>query len=156
MQDSLLEDSGLSRSYWGEAMLTANYLINRLWSSSINDTPYSVLYGRKPSLRHLGVFGSNAWMHIPKAIRKKSQPKTKKLRFTGYEPGSKSYYFNDARKRILISRFACFAEQNWNVIDVNFLNDSLSDDNSLSDVSVFREEKLKKNKKRSQKIMTQI
>ncbi|KAG8148085.1 hypothetical protein E2320_000091, partial [Naja naja] len=47
---------------------------------------------------HLRVFGSNAWVHIPKAVRRKGQPK---LRFTGYEPSSKNYRFSNGSKRIV-------------------------------------------------------
>ncbi|KAG8132954.1 hypothetical protein E2320_010774 [Naja naja] len=39
----------------------------------------------KPSLAHLRMFGSCAWVHKPNSIRGKGQKKARKLRFVGYD-----------------------------------------------------------------------
>lgn len=55
---TLLHDSGSPSKLWAEALSTANYLINRLPSSSINqDTPFYRLHARQPTYEHLRTFG---------------------------------------------------------------------------------------------------
>ena len=85
IKHSLLQDSGLPRHFWGEAILTANYITNRLWSSVMNTTPYYLMFNKQPVLSHLRVFGCHVWVHIPKGQRRKGQPKAMRLRFVGYQ-----------------------------------------------------------------------
>lgn len=50
--------SGLPIRFWGECVLTAVYIINRLPSKVINNqTPYEIMFGKRPSYDHLRVFG---------------------------------------------------------------------------------------------------
>ena len=56
---ALLADSGLPMSFWLDAMLTRQYLINRLPTSTLpsNITPFEVIMdGTKPDLSHLRVW----------------------------------------------------------------------------------------------------
>jgi transposase InsO family protein len=51
---SLLNARGMPDSFWGEAVLTAVYLLNRSPTNSVSGaTPYEVWFGRKPSVHHL-------------------------------------------------------------------------------------------------------
>lgn len=53
----LLFTSGLPNTFWGEALSTAAYLINRSPSTAINfKCPEEVWSGRKPGLSHLRIF----------------------------------------------------------------------------------------------------
>jgi hypothetical protein len=47
---------------WITAMDTANYLRNRSPSSILNDkAPYEQLFGKQPKIKHLRVFGCDAY-----------------------------------------------------------------------------------------------
>lgn len=48
------------------------------------------MYGKKPSLAYLRVFGCDAWFNIPKQLRRKGQKKARKLIFIGHESAAKS------------------------------------------------------------------
>ena len=48
--NALLIQSGLSDEMWGEAVLTANYLQNKLPHKQLDKTPYELWKGMKPSL----------------------------------------------------------------------------------------------------------
>ncbi|XP_066489684.1 aldo-keto reductase family 1 member C3-like isoform X2 [Tiliqua scincoides] len=112
---ALLADSNLGRRYWVEAVLTANYIINCLWTSALNKTPYKALYGQPPSLKHMLIFGVSAWVNVPRKFRRKRHDKSLKLTFLGYEPGEKAYRFCDRNHKLTISCSAVFNEQEgWN------------------------------------------
>ena len=63
----MLSHADLSNAYWAEAVATATYLRNRMVTSALKSgqTPYQLWYGKKPSLRHVRVFGCTVYTHIP-------------------------------------------------------------------------------------------
>ena len=64
---SMLSGARLEQKFWAEAVATTYYLINRSPTSVLVDkTPMEVWSGHKPSLRHLRVFGCEAYAHVPK------------------------------------------------------------------------------------------
>ena len=85
---ALLADSGLPMSFWLDAMLTRQYLINRLPTSTLpsNTTPFKVITaGTKPDLSHLRVWGCDCYVAVPDEIRGKAGPKRFRAIFVGYE-----------------------------------------------------------------------
>lgn len=108
----MLSESGLGKQYWGEAMTAANYLQNRLPSSSVEKTPFELWHNKKPSYGHIRIFGSEAYVHVPKEKRLKLDMKAEKMIFVGYAEGRKAYRFLDPEtNRIVISRDAKFIER---------------------------------------------
>lgn len=95
MTTCMLLDAKLGKKYWGEAVMTATYLQNRLPSRSVDTTPFERWYGKKPSLGYLRVFGSPAYVHIPDVKRSKFDSKAQKLIFVGYCSDRKAYRFLD-------------------------------------------------------------
>lgn len=111
MTRCLLRDADMDKRYWGEAVHTANYLLNRLPCSATGKTPYELWYGERPDYKHLRIFGSTAYVHVPKEKRKKLDQKSHRMIFVGYADGRKAYRFLDPETdAVTISRDAKFVE----------------------------------------------
>lgn len=107
----MLLDSKLPHKYWGEAVITANYISNRLPTKSKEKTPYEFWTGSKPDLSHLITFGSQAFIYVPKEKRSKLDKKTKEGIMMGYSETSKGYRILDRETdKIVISRTIKFNE----------------------------------------------
>ena len=53
MVRSMMSRTKLPQSLWGEALQTAMYILNRVPSKSVPETPFELWTNRKPSLNHL-------------------------------------------------------------------------------------------------------
>lgn len=114
MTRCMLIDAELSNKYWGEAILTANYLQNRLPTKATGETPYERWYSKKPDLKDIHIFGSKAYVQVPNQQRQKLDDKAMELIFIGYSMETKGYRLLDKETdKIKISR------------DVKFLDDYL-------------------------------
>ena len=72
MARTMLNAANLPQSYWSWAMLHACYLRRRIGHERLGGmTPFFVLFGYKPDLSTMRVFGCKAWGLIPKAQRTK-------------------------------------------------------------------------------------
>ena len=109
----MLKAKQMPREFWAEAVATAVYILNRCPTKSVRDkTPEEAWSGRKPSIRHLKVFGCVAYAHVPDQLRKKLDDKGEKCIFIGYSTNSKAYkLYNPETKKIIISRDVKFDEQ---------------------------------------------
>lgn len=133
MTRSLLLDAGLKSSYWGEAIMTAIYLQNRLPTSATGKTPYELWFGKKPTFHHLKIFGSQAYVFIPKEKRKKLDQKAELLIFVGYSEETKGYRFlNKRTNKITISRDAKFIEDS-----IKYSVDQEDDSDDSEDISII-------------------
>lgn len=76
--------------------MTAIYVKNRLLSPKIvHKTPFEIIYDSKPSVKHMRVFGCQAYILTPKEKRLKWDPKARVGIFLGYEDVSKAYRVYD-------------------------------------------------------------
>ena len=150
MVRSMLADSELPKLFWAEALSTATYLRNRSPTTAISGrTPYEALYGEKPKVEHLRVFGCAAYSHIPKDERSKLDAKARKCIFLGYSINRKGYRLYDQKGlKIIHSRDVTFNElakgiekesqeepaqiENPHVV-IDFEDDSLDECNSLEE-----------------------
>lgn len=117
MARSMLGDKGIPKTFWAEAVHTAVYLLNRCPTVAVQDkTPIEVWSGKKPSAKHLKVFGSICYIHIPQQKRSKLDDKSEKGIFFGYSTQSKGYrIYNIKTKKLIISRDVEFDEAaSWN------------------------------------------
>nr|AAK70407.1 pol polyprotein [Citrus x paradisi] len=65
MMNAMLISSGLPQNMWGEAVLSANYLLNKIPRKQENTTPYELWKGRSPSYKFLRVWGCLAKVVVP-------------------------------------------------------------------------------------------
>ncbi|KAL5569040.1 hypothetical protein UlMin_025615 [Ulmus minor] len=103
---AMLMEKGLPKTFWAEAVYTIVYLLNRCPTNAVKDmTAVEAWSGRKPSAKHLKVFGCICYAHIPQEKRSKLDEKTKKGIFLGYSTKSKGYRVYSLRtKKLIISR----------------------------------------------------
>jgi hypothetical protein len=89
----MLSYSNLPVKLWMEALKTAVHILNRVPNKSVPKTSYELWAGRKPSLRHLRVWGCRAKAKVFNPNIVKLDPKTVSCHFIGYPDRSKGYPF---------------------------------------------------------------
>lgn len=89
---SMSSGVGLEQKFWAEVVATACYLINRSPTSAlVEKTPMEACSGKKPSLKHLRVFGCKAYAPVPSEKRSKLESNAVKCIFISYGISVKSY-----------------------------------------------------------------
>ncbi|GKB36325.1 zinc finger, CCHC-type containing protein, partial [Tanacetum coccineum] len=123
MVNSMLSYSGLSEGFWGEAMLTACYLLNKVPNKRNKTTPYELWYKKQPNLSFLRVWGCRAVVKLPDPKRNTLGEKGIDCIFVEYVEHSKAYRFyviepNDSVSinSIIESRDAIFDENHFSSI----------------------------------------
>ena len=107
--NSMLEYKSLDKKLWGVAVQTAAYLVNRSPAAAIGKTPYELWNKQKPNVANLKVFGSDAFVHIPKQFRGKFDAKSWKGIFVGYSANGYRIW-NPQKNCIGCSRDVIFVE----------------------------------------------
>jgi transposase InsO family protein len=110
--EAMRHHAGLPAPFWGDAVTTSVYLYNRFPHSSINYvTPFEMWHGYKPNLRHVRVFGCNAWVHRQNKHYQKLSPRAYKAVFIGYAHRQKAYRLWDPiEQKLVVSRDVIFDE----------------------------------------------
>ena len=101
MQETALSQivhAHLPKYFWADSIATACYVRNRLPVASLDVSPHEKWYGKKPSVKHLRVFGCFAYALKPDVKRQKIDAKFEKMRFIGYPFGAKGYRHYDVQK----------------------------------------------------------
>ncbi|KAF7835240.1 Retrovirus-related Pol polyprotein from transposon TNT 1-94 [Senna tora] len=93
MVRSMISHSCLPEFLWGDALRTAAYILNQVPSKSVENTPYELFTGKKPTMKHLRVWGCKAEVRPCNPQLKKLDPKTIFGYFIGYCPGSRGNRF---------------------------------------------------------------
>lgn len=106
----MLADSTLPKTFWAEAIVTANYLRNRSPASGQALTPFELFHGSKPNVAHLRTFGARAYAHTPSALRTKLDPVSQPGRLLGYATNRKGYKILLDSGTIITSRDVTFDE----------------------------------------------
>ena len=78
--------------YWAEAVHTAVHVLNRTPTAIIHDKSLFVrMYGWKPSVSYMKIFGCVCYVHVPDEVRRKMEPKAVRCMFLGYRVEKKGY-----------------------------------------------------------------
>ncbi|RVX00843.1 Retrovirus-related Pol polyprotein from transposon TNT 1-94 [Vitis vinifera] len=99
MVRSMISHSTLSESLWGKAIKTAVYILNRVPSKAVAQTPYELWTSKKPSIRHLHVWGCSVEARPYKPNEKKLDSKTVSYYFVGYSERPRGFKFYDPSTR---------------------------------------------------------
>ncbi|CAH9109373.1 unnamed protein product [Cuscuta epithymum] len=101
--------------FWGECVLTAGYLINRLPTPILeNKSPYELLYHKLPMYDHLRVFGCLCYAHSKDQSGDKFAARGLKCVFLGYAYSQKGWKVYDlVSHRHFVSRDITFVENQF-------------------------------------------
>ena len=83
--------TNLPLSFWGHALETVAFTLNRAPSKSVETTPYELWFGKKRKLSFLKVWGCDAY--VKKLQPEKLEPKSEKCVFIGYPKETIGYTF---------------------------------------------------------------
>ena len=101
MVRSMISHSTLPESLWGEAVKIAIYILNRVPSKAVAKTPYELWTSKKPSIRHLHVWGCPIEARPYKPNEKKLDSRTVSCYFVRYSKRSRGFKIYDPSTRSL-------------------------------------------------------
>lgn len=103
---AMLKGANLRLDFWGQAVLCAVYLNNRTPTKArglnLKMTPFEALYGSKPYLGHIRVWGCRVYAHIPDKKGKKLDPHSKECLLMGYYDTENMFRLFDIHGNALI------------------------------------------------------
>jgi hypothetical protein len=102
----------LPLSFWGYALETAAFTLNRAPSKSVETTPYELWFGAKPKLSFLKVWGCKAY--VKKLMLDKLEPKAEKCIFIGYPKKKIGYtFYHRSEGKVFVAKNGSFLEKEF-------------------------------------------
>ncbi|CAL2258981.1 unnamed protein product [Prunus armeniaca] len=113
MTKCMMFEKKMPLEFWAEAVNIVVYILNRCPTKALDKkTPFEAYSGRKPGIKHLRVFGSLCYAHVPNQQRQKLDLASTRCVFLGYGSCEKGYkLYNIASGRVFISRDVVFNEE---------------------------------------------
>ncbi|WZZ65001.1 hypothetical protein YC2023_076371 [Brassica napus] len=112
MVRSMMSHADLPPSFWGYALETSAFTLNRCPSKSVEKTPYEMWTGKVPNLSFLKIWGSD--VYVKRMFTDKLGPKSDKCLFVGYPKETKGYYFyNSTENNVFVARSGVFLEREF-------------------------------------------
>jgi hypothetical protein len=111
--EAMRQHACLPPSFWQDAVETSLHIYNRQPMRRLDwSTPIFKRNGEKPDVSYFKVFGSQAYVFVPKEERQhKLSAKTEEAIFIGYEKGTKGYKFwSPKHRRVIVSSTTTFDE----------------------------------------------
>ncbi|WVZ52426.1 hypothetical protein U9M48_003481 [Paspalum notatum var. saurae] len=143
MARCMLKAKGMPAAFWGEAVTTAVYILNRASTKALDgQTPFEAWHGRKPDVSHLRTFGCVGYVKVTKPGLSKLEDRSKPMVLLGYEAGSKAYRMYDpVERRVVISRDVVFNESaSWDWTESGAGGDAQQQQAAVSSTFVIDEE----------------
>ncbi|WVZ94772.1 hypothetical protein U9M48_040631 [Paspalum notatum var. saurae] len=112
MARSMMKAMSMPGWFWGEAVTTAVFILNRSPNQSVDGkTPYEVWHGIKPPVHFLRTFGCVAHVKGGSKHLAKLEDRSTPMVFVSYEAGTKAWrFYNPVTRRVHVSRDAVFEE----------------------------------------------
>ena len=108
----MMSQSDLPLSFWGYALETAAFTLNRVPSKSVVKTPHEMWTGKSPSLSFLKIWGCE--VYVKRLMTDKLTPKSDKCFFVGYSKETLGYYFyNRSEGKVFVARNGVFLEKEF-------------------------------------------
>ncbi|XP_071720767.1 uncharacterized protein [Rutidosis leptorrhynchoides] len=107
--------ASLPNEFWGDCILSATYLINKMHVKVLNwKTPYEILHKQAPQYDHLRTIGCLCYANAPKPYQGKFEARGIRCVLLGYPPEQKCYklYVLDT-KEVIYSRDVIFKEDGF-------------------------------------------
>ena len=102
----------LPLSFWGYALETAAFTLNRAPSKSVETTPYELWFGKKPKLSFPKIWGCDAY--VKKFQTYKLEHKSEKCVFIGYPKETVGYtFYHISEGKIFIAKNGSFLEKEF-------------------------------------------
>ncbi|KAK8636264.1 hypothetical protein V6N13_004968 [Hibiscus sabdariffa] len=112
MVRSMMSHSDLPISFWGHALETVAFTLNRVPSKSVQKTPHEMWTGKRPSMSFMKIWGCKAY--VKHQMSTKLEPKSHKCTFVGYPKETKGYYFyNHKENKVFVARTGVFLEKDF-------------------------------------------
>jgi hypothetical protein len=89
----MMTQVNLPISFWGDALLTAAYILNRVPSKYVSSTPYELWNNIKPNLGYFHPWRCASYIHNTSNEYGKLGPRGKKCIFIRYSEHSKGFVF---------------------------------------------------------------
>ena len=118
MVRSMMSLTDLLLSFWGYALETITFTLNRAPSKSVGMTQYELWFGKKSKLSFLKVWGCDAY--VKKLQPENVKPKSEKCVFIGYPKETIGYTF------YLRSEGKIFIAKNGSFLEKEFLSKEVS------------------------------
>ncbi|XP_074337537.1 uncharacterized protein LOC141674735 [Apium graveolens] len=99
MVRSMISHSSLPESFWGDALKTAIYILNRVPTKAVAETPYNLWTKKIISIKYLHVWGCLAEARPYRPNDKKLDSRTFSCYFIGYPERTREFKFYDPATR---------------------------------------------------------
>ncbi|KAK9025215.1 hypothetical protein V6N11_065111 [Hibiscus sabdariffa] len=107
MVRSMMSHTDLPTSFWGYAVETTAFTLNRVPSISVQKTPHEMWTRRRPNMSFMRVWGCQAY--VKHQMSTKLEPKSQKCTFVGYPKETMGYYFyNSKENKVFVARTGVF------------------------------------------------
>lgn len=113
---TILKAAKVEKEWWSHALSYVTFVSNRMPHPRIpGKTPYEILYGKKPSVKHLKPFGATAFVHVDKALRSKLDDTAVKGFLVGYDTDYNYKVYVEELGRVVVSRHVAFTRMSAEV-----------------------------------------